>query len=361
MTNHGTGMNFNILEADPAEIREEAIDFFWRLRSWGSLSRLEDYRAMWDWRYTRLGEGKPRVWIARVEGTGEIVGHLAVYPRRLRYDDQVLHAVVPGNFVVHREHRNTLIGPRLAMQPRSLVRRGEAELVMAFGNEAAHMMFMRQGYTALGGFAEFRHMIRWGPTLGRRFRPAALAGPVLDMAFALRRRLGAAAIPAGFLVYELDSAAVNALDLSHWAPSTHVESDGSGAYLAGRFLADPFVKRRLFGIFDERSAGIEAYVVVTAEPASRVWECRTNPERLDIPTATVLVAQHLPGTESLSVSTLAASDVAPGFTAHGLLRRPSGAYEARRQWSLYIPDEHPLAATLKQPERWALFLGSTHY
>lgn len=358
---HGISMDFRIHEADAHEIREEAIDFFWRLRSWGSLSRLEDYRSMWDWRYTRLAEGRPRVWVARADATNEVVGHLAVYPRRLRYGDQILSAIVPGNFVVHRDYRNTLIGPRLAMQPRSVVRRGEAELVVAFGNEAAHMMFSRQGYIALGGFAEYRYMTRWGPTLGRRFRPAALLGPAVDAAFALRRRRLAPAVPAGLVVRELDSAAVNALDLRHWAPSTHVESGGSGAYLAGRFLADPFVRRRLFGIFDEKTGRIEAYVAVTAEPASRVWECRTNPDRLDIPAATVLVALNLPGTESLSVSMLAASEVAPGFTAHGLLRRPSSAYEASRQWSVYVPNEHSLAEALKRPERWALFLGSTHY
>lgn len=318
---------------------------------------------MWDWRYTRLGEAKPRIWIARTESTGEIVGHLAAYPRRLRCGRQMLRAIVPGNFVVDPAYRNTLIGPRLAMQPRSVVRRGEAEVVVAFGNEAAHTMFARQGYTALGGFTEYRYMTHWGPTLARRLRPAALLGPLVDGVFALHRRLRAPVLPAGLLVRELDVGAATALDLDidYWPPSVKVEAAGTGPYLAGRFLADPFVERRLLGIFDQATDRMEAYVVVTAELASRVWECRTNAQRLDVPTAIRLAAHNLSETESLSVSTLASSELTADFPAHGFLRRPPSAYEASRRWSVYVPDAHPLAGVLKRPESWALFLGSTHY
>lgn len=355
-------MSFTVVEVDPHDIRESAIDFFWRLRRW-PLPTIDAYRENWDWRYGQLGDGPPRIWIARDDASGEIIGHLAVHPRKYLLDGHELDAVVPGNFVVHRDHRNTLIGPRLAIQPRALVRRNEADMVLAFGNEAAHSMFIRQGFTDLGGFAEYLDVRRWAPSLHRRFRPAAALGPVLDVAFAVRRRLRSrsAATDTMLALREMNAAEVGQARFDHWAPSRRLEAAGSPQYLAGRFLGDLNSRRRMIGIFDITHGTLEGYAVVTSDPPIKLWDCRVNSARLDTVSAIQMVAGHLRPLDRLSVSTLQGSALAADLRARGLLERRPGDYDANRRWSVYLRPDHPLASRLGDPLDWALLYGSTHY
>src|SRR5690606_3884062 len=105
---------------EPAEAREPMVDFLWQQRHWPWQTR-DEYVSAWDWRYSALSEGEPRVWLASEDG--EVVGQIAVYFRRYLLAGQEIRVGVPGNLLVRADLRDTMIGPRLVNLPRTLVRK----------------------------------------------------------------------------------------------------------------------------------------------------------------------------------------------------------------------------------------------
>ena len=73
-------MSFDFQRVDPADVRDEVVDFFWKHRRWPGETR-HDYYAIWDWRQNALSDGPAFAYIARLVATGEIVGHVGVYRR----------------------------------------------------------------------------------------------------------------------------------------------------------------------------------------------------------------------------------------------------------------------------------------
>lgn len=355
---------WRVEEVQPAAIRDELVDFFWEQRHWPYATR-EEYTRAWNWRQTSLGDAPARVWIARAEGSREILGHLAVYPRRFRLRGRELLAGVPGNFLVRPEYRNSLIGPRLAAVLRRLVLDGEFDVMLAYGNPAAHQMFARLGFRTLGRLHEYIDVRRSGAILRRYSRAAVAAAPVVDAALAMRRwwrrRVGRRGI-GQWSARELSASEVRALDRSHWVEhSERIVATAAGEHLASRYLSAPFATYRIAGIFD-RNGAVHALVVITARHRVKVCECVTNARTLDVPTAIEVATGALGSVGALLVATLSASETAGELSRYGFMgREPRDPVAERSWWSAYWRADHGLATHLGNPACWTLFFGSTHY
>lgn len=355
---------WTIQEIRPEELREELIDFFWSQRHWPYPTR-EDYARAWDWRQASLGVESARVWIARAEDTGEILGHIAVYPRRFRFRGRELRVAVPGNFLVREDQRNTLIGPRLATGLRRLVIDREYDVVLAYANPAAHQMFTRLGFRVLGQFHEFLDVRRSASILRRYGKGAVIAAPIVDAAMAIRRRWLQRHSGRDVMDWEarlLDSAAVRQLDRAHWAViEDRLAPACLGQFIAGRFLDAPFTDYQVVGIYDN-SGRVQALVVVNPRRRVRVVECAVNPLAIDSATAISVALRALPEPHAVLVQTLPSSQLAGELERAGYIaREPLDPVAARTWWSAFWRDDHPLATELAHSSRWALLFGSTHY
>jgi hypothetical protein len=345
-------------------MRSELVDFFWEQRHWPYATRAE-YVRMWDWRYESLGDERARVWIARVQATGEILGHLAVYPRRFRYRGRDVLVGVPGNFLVRAEHRNSLIGPRLAAGLRRLVADGEFDLILAYGNPAAHQMFSRLGFRELGRLHEFLDVRRSASILRRYTKAAILIAPVVDAVLAARRWWRTRArghSVRNWQAREIGADELDRIDRGHWSEQhDQIIGAATSAYFANRFLQAPFSDYRIVGVFDQSSA-LQALLAVSLRRRVKVCECVTNVGAIDVPTAIEVAIRSIPDTHAVLVPALPDSRLANELRGSGYLgREPKDPVAARSLWSAYWRDDHLLAAELADATRWSLLFGSTHY
>lgn len=354
---------WSVEEADPAAMREELVDFFWEQRHWPYPSRAE-YERVWAWRYESLGDAPARIWIAR-SASGQILGHIAVHPRRLRFRGQDLLAAVPGNFVVRADHRSSLIGPRLAAGLRRLVADGEFDLVLAYGNPVAHQMFSRLGFRGLGRLHEYLDVRRSAALLRRRSRAAVAIAPLVDASLAARRwwyNRARRIVVRNLHARELRADEIATLDRSHWTESQEqIAGAATGAFLAGRYLAAPFSGYRIVGVFDASNA-VQALVAVSVRRRVKILECATNADAVDVPAALDAAIRILPHAHAVLVPILPESRVAIELAHAGYFcREPRDPVAARSWWSAYWPPDHRLADELSKVERWTLFFGATHY
>jgi hypothetical protein len=359
-------MAVELLQVEARSVREEVVDFLWDRKHWPWRTREEYYRA-WDWRYSSLSEGEPLVWIARDSESASMVGHIAVYPRRFRIAGTEVRVGVPGNLVVHHDHRTGFVGPRLVSIPRTLVKSGVFDMIVAFGNERAHPMFLKLGFQDLGRLYTFTDVRRCGPALRRRLKVPTPAGPLLDGALAARRglrrwRRGAGA--RGLEVRPLSGAEFLRADRSHWAaPADRLVPAGSSGFVARRFIDNPITPLKLHGLVDRATGALEGYVVSEGNTRARVWECAVNHARLSEAMAISCVADAIPALEAVQVPLLPNSQLARELRDLGFLQRktPADYIEQTTSVGVFWLPTHPLAAAFADTARWNLWFGSNHY
>ncbi|MGH7461390.1 MAG: GNAT family N-acetyltransferase, partial [Longimicrobiales bacterium] len=288
-------MAIEFVRVEAPAVREGVVRFFWEQQHWPGSSH-DDYYRMWDWRYSSLSDGEPYVYIARVQGTDTIVGHIAVYPRRFQVGGVELKVGVPGNLVVRPDYRNNVVGPRIVVFPRALVRDGELDMVLAFANPAAHGLFVRLGFHDLGLMHTYSDVRKSAPLLRRRMRAAAGLGPLVDLALSLRRllRTGRSKRALGGLeVRPLTPEAFATSDRSHWThPSDRLVAADSTSYVVRRYLECPYAPRQMYGLLDD-SGRLEGYTILDEQGRIIVWDCQVNHSRLREPLAISMVASHL--------------------------------------------------------------------
>jgi hypothetical protein len=359
---HGAGA-LRFERVAPEDVRDAAVAFFWRMRAW-PYPDLESYYRYWDWRYSGLSEERPTVWVAR-HGSA-IVGHIAVYFRRCRLDGHAVRIGVPGNFLVDTTHRDTMIGARLASSPRALVRDGEIDMLLAYGNRIAHAMFIRLGARDLGFMKSFVDIRQWAPVLSRRVPGGAALAPLVSAASRLRKALRGRARPRDlrhFRIDELDRAALLGIDKSHWrAPNGNLVEDATPRYLADRFLACPVRRHRVFGIFDRVSGALQGLVATEGTTRVKVWTCEVNEDVLTEVEAVNLALDALPDAESVLVPLLPKSHIGKQFASVGFLReRFMDDVEANTSWSACWRDSHPLASRFADVATWKLWYSWSHH
>jgi len=356
-------MTFEFQRVDPLEVRDEVVDFFFKHRRWPGETR-GDYEAIWNWRHRALSEGPPLAYIARLQSTGEIVGHVGVYRREFRIGDARISACVPGNLFVHPGWKQNIIGVRLVMFFRSLIQNGEFDLFLGFGNEAANAMLARLGFAQLGSMHTYADVRNAGAVLRRRHRALAAVGPLVNLGFAARRRFssGRREAVSTLDVRRLGAAEFLELDRSHWSAPTRLVAWESNEFIAERYLNEPGVERTLYGLFAREKGTLEGFVVTEPTARVKVWDCQTNPASIDSQSAIAAVAGKIRNAETLLVPTLPQSALAGEFTRAGFLDREAvDDVEANTFVSaLFLPD-NPHAHVLKDPTQWNIWMGSRHY
>lgn len=356
------------LEVDPFEERDRIVEFFWEQQYWPGDS-IEEYFAMWDWRYTSLSDGDPIVFVARVRESGKIVGHIAAYPRRFRIGDHEIRAAVLGNLVLDPEYRVLMVGPRMLAFPATLVKRKQFDLVIAFANDTAHAGFLRVGFRDLGFMHSFVDPRRSSPFFRRRFSffpaLATLPGKLIDTAFALRRAYYGKAsrrLRQGFRIAELSAGEFERYTTAHWdANDDSVASADRASYVVRRYLTCPYLSRRLFGVFDTQDR-LQGYLVTEGDNRLKIWDCQVNYAALSATAAIRLLGDSLPDLEIIIVPTLPESELAAELRSEGFIERPPFDYiERTTPIAAYWARDCQHAVRLADPRSWRLWFGSNHY
>ena len=355
------GVGDAIRQVEPLAVREAVVDLLWTHRHWPGTTR-EEYLALWDWRYGALADGEPLVWVARTPEDGGLIGHVAVFPRRFRLGDLELCGAVPGDLIIHRDHRRSLLGIRLLSLPQFLARRGVFDLVLTFPTDVSYRLSLHLGYRAVGSWRSYVDVRRAAPYLRARVGPvAALLGPLVDGLWGIHRwrhQRTVAAAARRFRVEPVDVARVPELDRSHWHyPPDRLVAVASNTYLERRFLRDPLNRRELFAVCDRRTGRLEGHVVIEyRQEVAAVCDCQVNAAALDEVTAIALAAPCLPPEAAFYVV-----PVLPNSVLGEELRRAGFVSHSSDPWihasALWTP-AHPRAGELARVDRWNLFAGA---
>jgi len=124
-------MAIRIRRAEIRTEREALIEFLSIYLS----ERTDEQR--YDWLYNRNPEGEARAWVAVDEGSGQIAGVAAAFPRRIVYAEEMMKGYVLGDFCIHPVHRS--LGPALALQRACLEDLSEESAAFVFDFPSAAM------------------------------------------------------------------------------------------------------------------------------------------------------------------------------------------------------------------------------
>jgi len=355
-------MAVKIQRVNPLERREALVDYFLRLQAWPYATRAE-YLRYWDWRYTSISESDSTAWIA-LDGD-RIIGHIACNFRTLRCDGRRVRAAVPGNYLVDDAYHNTMVGVQLANSLMRLAKRDEIDLLLGFGNRAAHALFVGLGCVEIGAMLPHVEVLQWGPILARRLPVASVLAPAVNAAGAAWRqfRRGRRA-RASVRVRDLTAEDLLALDRSHWLEPAGLAWDGSLGYIARRFLTCPVRSYRVIGITEGETGRLEGLVVVEGSARLNVVQCLVNEATLTDVSAVELAVDASPAAEVALVPLLPGSALAGQFAAAGFVRRSRANADPVLQnttWSAYWRPDHPLAARFADTRCWKLWYGWSHH
>ncbi len=342
----------------PPEAREAIVQLFWRMQAWPYATE-EEYFRYWDWRYSSTSESPPAVWVALADD--RVVAQLAVNFRHFQVAGRPVEVGVPANFLVDDQYRKMMIGPLLVKAAQRMVRKGEIDLLLSYSNRTAHAISVALGSKDIGSMQSFVEVRRWAPVLGRRYPGGALLAPLAGAAAKLRKRLRSRdplEHPEEFVVRDLTAEELASMDRTHWAQSSGLVWNGSGDYLANRFLRCPFREYRVAGIVQKSSGRLEAILITEGAARLYVTLCAANEAVLSDVEAVELLARARPDVEVVVVPLLPQTALASEFLAAGFLARSGPDADSvvqRTFWSAYWAPGHPLASYFERWEAWKLW------
>lgn len=356
--------SIEFLDADPAAIRDAAVAFWWARRRWPEWT-IDQYYRMWDWRYSSLTDGPPRICIARNRDTGAVVGHHVVYRRRFRYNDTVLAVGVPSSLAVSEDLQGGIAGARLTAYPSRQLRAGEYDVILSFANRIAQDMLLRLGAQDLGQMAAYLDVRKAAPMIRHHVRALAPLAFVADAGFALRRqwlRLRRGRWPK-LEAHEVTGAEFLRLDRSHWIPARdRVIPADSSEYVVRRYLECPYAERKLYAILAAGTGSCEGFVVVEGTERVDLWDVQVNCARLELVDAIVAASRAFRGARTITASALPGTVAATALSAAGLFR--TGAEKKTttpRLMNATVRPKHALENELKDISRWSFWTGTSQY
>jgi hypothetical protein len=350
-------MTLQVRRAHPLDVREDVVEMFWKLQTWPFATK-EDYFRNWDWRTASMSESEPAVWLAR--DRGEVVGHIVANFRHLRIAGHPVRAGILANFRLE-SNKNPMTPVLLAKATRTLVHTGEIDMLLGYGNEPAHSMFVGLGSHNLGAMRSYAHIRQWAPILARRIPVGAPLTAMLSQAERAMKSSGrrrAADGQGGHIARSLSVDETLAMDRSHWSSSDSFVSECRPGYLANRFLRCPFRACEVFGVTDQRTGQLQGLVVTEGTRRVNVLQCTVNEGAISEAQAVELAMDAIPTAESIIVPLLPQSSLTSDFLAAGYSRRSrplEAASIKNTAWSAYWRATHPLASLFGETKRWKVW------
>jgi GNAT superfamily N-acetyltransferase len=127
-------------------------------------------REWWKWKYELNPNGfwgeKGDIWIA--EKDGEIIGHYAIIPEKVKFHSKVINAAQSVDTVTHPDYRGLGIFPTLANKVYSEAR-NRYSLIFGFPSKMAYNGFIRLGWKDLFSISEYNRILNYDQLCKRKF------------------------------------------------------------------------------------------------------------------------------------------------------------------------------------------------
>lgn len=223
------------------------------------------------WFYEQNPCGPAWCALARKADDPQVIGVLAVFPRRVMVGKRKLMAGITGDFAVHKNHR--VLGPALMLQKAAvaLCVQGRLDFLYGYPNRNSHPVQKRVGFQILGESLRLVRVLRSGEYVARRVKPRALAnlvtGPI-DLAMKLSAR-ETTQRHSGKYDFEVLSEPDSRFD-QLWSDTMAwrkllVIGERSAEFLKWRFTDCPNRDYRFFAVESNQSGRLIGYIVYIVE------------------------------------------------------------------------------------------------
>jgi hypothetical protein len=145
----------------------------------------KEQSKVFDWLYAREGS-EPVINLLIENKSGHCVGCLMVIPRLLFIESKAHKIGICGVFIVDKQHRTLLPALSLVKEIKTLVDKGEFELIYGLPNDKATPVFKRGGFKQLGPFVRMTKPLSISKRLNPRSLKHRLAKPLASLIDAVR-------------------------------------------------------------------------------------------------------------------------------------------------------------------------------
>jgi len=308
------------------EENERALLDFWNDNHRRPLD--EKYR----WWYRGNPAGKATVLLVK-DSDRNLIGCLAVFPRRISISGVDLRAGLAGDFLVHEKHRVLVPAIKLAKELVSLVREGEFDLIYGFPNKSAEPVMQRAGFNLLAPMRKLVKIVRLSGFL-KKYRLYQYLGrplsPIVDAVVRLFAFETWYHLKESFICEEMKGFDKRFDEL--WKKSRsrfYAFGERAAEVLEWRYPNRDNAGHRIFAISDsgrgklggyivyrpgERSVTISDFILPVGKKASRVFMTQFLRH----------VAEK--AIQSVSVNVLGSRQIRDAFKCFGFVRRKSNSY-----------------------------------
>lgn len=224
-----------LVRVDACQYRDQIIALFERA---GNMQ----LRRRFDWYYATHAQPQPACWILQ-RRNGDVCGLCSVSFRSLRCGDRLLRAGVAGNLLTDRRNDTAFGTFSLIRATKSLVTKGELDLLLGIPNARSEPLFTAAGFSVLGRW-QTRAMIFDSRTLlsSRLGASGLLVSAFVDLLAKTRRSVPALPRkhprPLHFEIARMTD--LEEFDTSRWShPNDEIVTQLTARYVRERFLSDP--------------------------------------------------------------------------------------------------------------------------
>jgi len=223
------------------------------------------------WFYEQNPCGPAWCALARKADDPQVIGVLAVFPRRVMVGERELMAGITGDFAVHKSHR--VLGPAVMLQKAAvaLCAQGRLDFLYGYPNRSSHPVQKRVGFQILGDSLRLVRVLRSSEYVARRIKPRSLAnlvsGPIdLAMKLSARETRHGTSRKYDFEVLSEPDDRFDRLwsDSMAWRKQL-VVGERSSEFLKWRFTDCPNRDYRFFAAKSIKSDRLAGYIVYTVE------------------------------------------------------------------------------------------------
>jgi GNAT superfamily N-acetyltransferase len=309
--------------------------------------------AKFDMFYQSNPDGAASCFVAR-DQEQRLVGAIALFPRRMMVNGNVLKTAVAGDLAIRKDHRGTGLAQMLRALMLAQIQKSDLDFVYGTANVISKKVLEKGEFQAIGDTVRMVKVLRTERYIRRYLKWPLLARAVAAPTDAVLKRRYRKYSPAMEDVYRWDvlSAADARFD-GLWQEARSMYSiigERSARFLNWRFVNCPYKSFQIFGLGRRKDGELVGYVVYqpTAEGVHIEDFFATEPDRmLRILLSEFLKFQRQKGADAVTFYFLGDEKITRMFEQFGFVRR-GGA----RSMVIHINDNHPQRNDILNPRRW---------
>ena len=243
-------MSYQVVRANIEQDKDIILNF-WRENHPKPLD------AKFRWMYENNPAGRPIVWLLRHVESGDCVGMVALFPRRMTTKEGLIRAGVIGDLLVNQKHRTLGPAVKLLRSTLTALHDGDVDLIYTFPNKAADGVAKVAGYRHLGKLLRLVKVLRTTQYLHDFGLPWLLARLLsLPIDFVLKVASIEIWKSRNNKVACRETQVVDASFQLLWEESStsfEISGERTEGYVSWKFLHDPDDVNKIFSAFDVSS------------------------------------------------------------------------------------------------------------